>query len=79
MAQPGFFVSSTIFFSLNKLFPVPGMGEYDEVDFYGTLTSAEADKLGIVRNEQLPVVHGDEGSVTEVSQTFEKKDESVSA
>lgn len=54
------------------------MGEYDEVDHYGTLTPDEADKMGVVRNEQLPVVHGEEGSVTEVSQTFEKKGESVS-
>lgn len=43
----GFFISGTIFFALNKLFPRRGMGEYDEVDVYGTFTAAEAAKLGV--------------------------------
>ncbi|KAF2464113.1 NCS1 nucleoside transporter family protein-like protein [Lindgomyces ingoldianus] len=45
----GFFTSATIFFVLNKLFPVPHMDQYDEVDIYGTFTEAEARKLGVIR------------------------------
>ncbi|KAH9902050.1 uracil permease [Xylariomycetidae sp. FL2044] len=44
----GFFTSGIIFFILNKLFPVQGLGEYEEIDIYGTFTAEEAAKLGIV-------------------------------
>ncbi|EFX04884.1 uracil permease [Grosmannia clavigera kw1407] len=44
----GFFTSAIIFYALNKLFPVLGMGEYDEMDVYDTFTAAEAAKRGIV-------------------------------
>ncbi|KAK4076772.1 uncharacterized protein Triagg1_4375 [Trichoderma aggressivum f. europaeum] len=44
----GFFISSTIFYILNKLFPVEGYGKQDEVDVYGAFTASEAAKLGIV-------------------------------
>ncbi|KAI2629867.1 NCS1 nucleoside transporter family protein-like protein [Hypoxylon sp. NC1633] len=44
----GFFISAIVFFLLNKFFPVIGMGEYDEVDVYGTFTAKEAAKLGVV-------------------------------
>lgn len=49
--SPGFFISAIIFFTLSMLFPVPGMGEYDEVDIYGAFTAQEAAKLGIVTLE----------------------------
>ncbi|KAI0013531.1 NCS1 nucleoside transporter family protein-like protein [Xylariaceae sp. FL0662B] len=48
----GFFISGTLFFALNKLFPVAGMGEYDEIDLYGTFTAEEAAKLGVIPVEQ---------------------------
>ncbi|KAL6823272.1 hypothetical protein V8C40DRAFT_280004 [Trichoderma camerunense] len=44
----GFFISSIVFYILNKLFPVEGYGEQDEVDVYGAFTASEALKLGIV-------------------------------
>jgi len=44
----GFFSSFVIFYALNVLFPVPGCGDTDEFDVYGTFTPAEAAKLGIV-------------------------------
>ncbi|KAL7935743.1 hypothetical protein V8C35DRAFT_333599 [Trichoderma chlorosporum] len=44
----GFFISSIIFYILNKLFPVEGYGKQDEVDIYGAFTAAEALKMGIV-------------------------------
>ena len=65
---------STIFFTLNKLFPVPGMGEYDEMDHYGTLTADECAKWGIIPSERVPVViNGDDSSATQIQETFEKK------
>lgn len=69
----GFFVSSTIFFALNKLFPVAGMGEYDDVDVYGTLSRSEAAKLGVVSCDRMPVTYGDDTSATQVAETFDKK------
>lgn len=72
----GFFVSSTIFFTLNKIFPIAGMDEYDDVDVYGTLSPDEAAKLGIVPCERMPVVYGDDNSATQVAETFDNKHES---
>ncbi|OTA52155.1 NCS1 nucleoside transporter family protein-like protein [Hypoxylon sp. EC38] len=69
----GFFTSAIIFFVLNKLFPVPGMGEYDEVDVYGTFTTKEATKLGIIPVEfQTDAYDSIEPSL--VQETFEKKE-----
>lgn len=70
----GFFISGSIFFALNKLFPVPGMGEYDEVDHYGTFTNKELAKWGVVPCEQVPVVYGEDGSESQVQEAFDKKD-----
>ncbi|KAI2613720.1 NCS1 nucleoside transporter family protein-like protein [Hypoxylon fragiforme] len=47
----GFFTSGVLFYILNKLFPVAGLGEYDEADVYGTFTAREAAKLGVVAAE----------------------------
>ncbi|KAI0841945.1 NCS1 nucleoside transporter family protein-like protein [Hypoxylon sp. FL0890] len=69
----GFFTSATIFFLLNKLFPIKGMGEYDEVDFYGTFTTKEAAKLGVIPVE----FHTDADDSIEPSlaqETFDKKE-----
>lgn len=59
-----------IFYTLNKLFPVIGMGEYDEVDTYGTFTQAEAAKLGIVPADQ--VLEAEDGSDGVIRETIEK-------
>jgi NCS1 family nucleobase:cation symporter-1 len=72
--RTGFFISASIFFALNKLFPVPGMGEYDEVDYYGTFTSREVEKWGVIPIDQVPIVDGDDGSESQVQETFHKKD-----
>lgn len=76
----GFFTTSIIFFTLNKLFPVAGMGEYDEVDTYGTLTSEEAAKLGVMSNEQSSFICGENtaGSATQVSEMVDTKERSIS-
>ncbi|KAI7782198.1 Allantoin permease [Diaporthe eres] len=70
----GFFISASTFFTLNKLFPVPGMGEYDEVDYYGTFSSKELAKWGVIPPEQVTVLHGDDASESQVQETFDKKD-----
>ncbi|KAI0019520.1 uracil permease [Xylariomycetidae sp. FL0641] len=47
----GFFISATMFLVLSKVFPVKELGEYDEIDVYGTFTVAEAARLGVVPRE----------------------------
>lgn len=54
----GFFISGSLFFILNKLFPYYGMGEYDDVDVYGTLSAAEATKRGIVQLASSEIIAG---------------------
>ncbi|KAI1415887.1 NCS1 nucleoside transporter family protein-like protein [Hypoxylon sp. FL1857] len=69
----GFFTSALIFIVLNKLFPVVGMGEYDEVDVYGTFTTKEAAKLGIIPVEfQTDAYDSIEPSLAQ--ETFDKKE-----
>jgi NCS1 family nucleobase:cation symporter-1 len=43
----GLAISFTIYLGLNKVFPPKGLGEYDDVDYYGTFTGDEAMKLGV--------------------------------
>lgn len=74
--QSGFFITSIIFYSLNQLFPVAGMGEHDEVDTYGTLTPEEAAKLGIAPNNQMPIAWGEDstGSATQIDEKVVPKE-----
>jgi len=44
----GFFVSGTLFLILNMIWPPIGLGEQDDVDYYGTFTAKEAAKVGII-------------------------------
>ncbi|KAK7736162.1 hypothetical protein SLS53_007190 [Cytospora paraplurivora] len=69
-----FFVSAIIFFALNKLFPVTGMGEYDEVDHYGTFTIEECAKWGVTPSEQTQISFEDGSSASQIQETFDKKD-----
>ncbi|KAI1779852.1 NCS1 nucleoside transporter family protein-like protein [Hypoxylon cercidicola] len=69
----GFFTSAIIFFVLNKLFPVAGMGEYDDVDTYGTFTAKEAEKLGICPAESQTDAY-DSGEPSLAQETFDKKE-----
>jgi len=43
----GFFISGTLFYILNMVWPPVGLGEMDEVDYYGTFTEKEAMKVGV--------------------------------
>jgi DNA relaxase NicK len=38
---------------LNHFFPVVGLGEIDEEDFFATFTAEEADKLGVIPHRRL--------------------------
>ncbi|RDW65142.1 uracil permease-4 [Coleophoma crateriformis] len=44
----GFFLSFVIFYAASSIFPPVGLGDMDDVDYYGTFTSYEAQKLDIV-------------------------------
>lgn len=43
----GFLVSFTIFYGINTVFPPPLAGTFDEYDYYGTFTEAEARRIGV--------------------------------
>lgn len=44
----GFFISAIVFYLLNVLFPVPDMDQYDDLDVYGTFSSSEARRAGVM-------------------------------
>ncbi len=48
----GLAISFTLYYGLNRAFPPNGLGEYDDVDYYGTFTSDEAAKLGVSLPEE---------------------------
>ncbi|KAI0476257.1 uracil permease [Xylariaceae sp. FL0804] len=56
----GFFISFTLFYAINRLFPVACPGEFDEVDHYGTFTEQEASRLGIVPHADAHEILGSE-------------------
>lgn len=41
-----------------RLFPVPGMGDFDDVDYYGAFTPQEAAKLGVMPLELTTSLEG---------------------
>ncbi len=43
----GFVISFLVYWGLNKMNPPRGLDEMDEVDYFGTFTPAEAEKLGL--------------------------------
>ncbi|EXJ88396.1 hypothetical protein A1O1_05326 [Capronia coronata CBS 617.96] len=48
----GLAISFTIYYALNRVFPPQGVGEYDDVDYYGTFSPEEATKLGVTPLEE---------------------------
>ena len=48
----GLAISFTLYYGLNKAFPPVGLGEYDDIDYYGTFTNDEAAKLGVSLPEE---------------------------
>jgi NCS1 family nucleobase:cation symporter-1 len=43
----GLAISFTLYYSFNKVFPPMGVGEFDDVDYFGTFSEEEAAKLGV--------------------------------
>ncbi|KAJ7462167.1 permease for cytosine/purines, uracil, thiamine, allantoin-domain-containing protein [Mycena latifolia] len=43
----GFFISAIVFYVLNLVFPVTGLGEIDDTDVFGTFTPEEARRRGM--------------------------------
>jgi NCS1 family nucleobase:cation symporter-1 len=43
----GFAISFALYILLNKTFPPLGLGDYDDVDYYGTFDEQEAMALGV--------------------------------
>jgi len=54
----GFFVSGTVFYLLNLVFPCLGLGEHEKVDVYETFTPREAASLGVVTASEPQVLNG---------------------
>lgn len=48
----GFFTSALLFYITMRIFPVGGMGAYDDVDYYAAFTAKEAQKLSVVQLDQ---------------------------
>jgi NCS1 family nucleobase:cation symporter-1 len=49
----GFAISFLVHYVLNHFFPVAGLGEIDEEDFFATFTVEEAEKLGVIPHRRL--------------------------
>jgi NCS1 family nucleobase:cation symporter-1 len=49
----GFTVSFLVHWGINRLWPPVGLGEKDDVDYYGTFTSEEAARLGVVTDSSI--------------------------
>ncbi|OKL60007.1 hypothetical protein UA08_04892 [Talaromyces atroroseus] len=62
----GFAISFVIYVALNKLAPPQGLGEYDDVDYYGTFDEQEARALGVA-----PLELVDEVDITQKNYTSE--------
>lgn len=48
----GFFISGSVFYVLNLVYPVRDMGQMDDVDIYGTFTETEARRIGVAPLEE---------------------------
>ncbi|KAK8081654.1 uracil permease [Apiospora saccharicola] len=62
----GFFISFTLFYGVNKLFPLSHLGEVDEVDYHGTFTAQEAARLGVLPIQDAEATRSDENKGKEV-------------
>lgn len=55
----GLVISATVYYSLCRLAPPQGIGEVDDVDYYGTFNAEESAKLGISSLSQMDGVEKD--------------------
>ena len=49
----GFTVSFILHWFLNRIWPPEGLGEKDDIDYYGTFTNEEAVRLGVAPHAAL--------------------------
>jgi nucleobase:cation symporter-1, NCS1 family len=64
----GFVVSFLAHWAINTVFPPRGLGEKDDVDYYGTFTADEAVKLDVAIQEAIVGESGSEDRPGEVSE-----------
>lgn len=66
MAFPlGFVISFLLYWGLNKVDPPRGLGEMDEVDYFGTFTPEEAAKMGLREGSDIEGVEIQRGEAKE--------------
>jgi NCS1 family nucleobase:cation symporter-1 len=58
----GFFISATVFYVLNVLFPVPEMDQIDDLDVYGTFTPSEARRARVMSLDEPSTIIGKFGA-----------------
>jgi len=63
----GLVISFVLYYGLNRIWPPRGVGEYDDVDHFGTFSSDEASKLGVA----LPDEAVGNMEMDEISENFE--------
>lgn len=71
----GFFISAAVFYGLNIVFPVPDMDQMDQFDVYGTFTTAEARRIGVVPLDEDSSAFGITGISVDAQITKETTDE----
>jgi NCS1 family nucleobase:cation symporter-1 len=49
----GFAISFLVYWGLNKVHPPRGLGEIDEIDYFGTFTPEEAEKMGLREGSEI--------------------------
>ncbi|KAJ9207699.1 hypothetical protein DTO021D3_3164 [Paecilomyces variotii] len=49
----GFVISAVLYVAISKIWPPMGLGEVDESDYYGTFTTEEATRLGVIPRDEI--------------------------
>ena len=79
----GFIISFIVHYIINHFFPVPGLGEIDEEDYFATFTVEEAEKLGVTPHRRfldgVDVEHSDSDSPDDVAKDISEKSVVVQA
>jgi len=49
----GFAISFLVYVALNRISPLTGLGEFDDVDYFGTFSADEAARLGVIPRDEI--------------------------
>lgn len=49
----GFAISFLVYVALNRISPLAGLGEFDDVDYFGTFSADEAARLGVIPRDEI--------------------------